>query len=76
MVIKDQICNFHHVAEVHTHYQQVYNLPKMSPKQIDCMMKVANLQGFNIQYIVEGSGEEPVVFIHGSMIADAYAPLL
>jgi pimeloyl-ACP methyl ester carboxylesterase len=29
-----------------------------------------------LEYIVEGSGEEPVVFIHGSIIADANAPLL
>jgi pimeloyl-ACP methyl ester carboxylesterase len=29
-----------------------------------------------LECLVEGSGEEPVVFIHGSMIADANAPLL
>jgi pimeloyl-ACP methyl ester carboxylesterase len=29
-----------------------------------------------LEYIVEGSGEEPVVFIHGNIIADANAPLL
>jgi pimeloyl-ACP methyl ester carboxylesterase len=29
-----------------------------------------------LEYIVEGSGEEPVVFIHGSITADANAPLL
>ena len=29
-----------------------------------------------MEYILEGSGEEPVVFIHGSIIGDANAPLL
>ncbi len=38
-------------------------------------IKAAKIQGVNLEYIVEGSGEEPVIFIHGSVIADANAPL-
>lgn len=39
------------------------------------VLRAANIQGVNLEYIVEGSGEQPVMFIHGSMIADANAPL-
>jgi pimeloyl-ACP methyl ester carboxylesterase len=33
-------------------------------------------QGGSLEYFIGGSGGEPVVFIHGSMIANANAPLL
>ena len=38
-------------------------------------MERANVDGITLEYEVEGSGE-PVVFIHGAHIADAFAPLM
>ena len=44
-------------------------------KVVQRNIKIANIEGANLEYIVESSGEEPVVFIHGSIKADANAPL-
>jgi pimeloyl-ACP methyl ester carboxylesterase len=38
-------------------------------------MQRANVDGITLEYEVQGSGE-PVVFIHGSHITDAFAPLM
>lgn len=40
-------------------------------------MQRANIDGANLEYMIQGHREaEPVVFIHGSVIADANAPLM
>ena len=38
-------------------------------------MQRANLNGANLEYDVRGTGE-PLLLIHGSILADAFAPLL
>ena len=38
-------------------------------------MKRAGVDGMTLEYEVSGSGE-PVVFIHGVLIADTFRPLL
>lgn len=38
-------------------------------------MKTANLEGVNLEFETSGNGE-PVILIHGSVIADAYIPLM
>ena len=38
-------------------------------------MHRVNLDGVNLEYDVQGSGE-PVLLIHGSIVADAFFPLL
>jgi len=38
-------------------------------------MQRAHVDGADLEYVVQGSGE-PVVFVHGALIADAFAPLL
>ena len=37
-------------------------------------MERANVDGITLEYEVQGSGE-PVVFIHGALIADTFSPL-
>ena len=37
-------------------------------------MQRANLNGADLEYEVQGSGE-PLLLIHGSILADAYFPL-
>jgi hypothetical protein len=38
-------------------------------------MEIANINGIDLQYDVKGSGE-PVILIHGAIIADANFPLI
>ena len=38
-------------------------------------MQRARVDGIELEYVAQGEGE-PVVFIHGALIADAFAPLL
>jgi pimeloyl-ACP methyl ester carboxylesterase len=39
------------------------------------MLEKANLNGVQLEYEVHGSGE-PVILIHGSVVADSYVPML
>ena len=42
---------------------------------ISLQMQRAHVDGIDLEYVEQGEGE-PVVFIHGALIADAFAPLL
>lgn len=39
------------------------------------MLQTANLDGVQLEYEVQGAGE-PVILIHGSVVADAYLPMM
>ena len=52
--------------EVHLHFHGV------GAEDVSAIL--ARVNGAELEYVVQGTGE-PVVLIHGALIAEAYAPL-
>jgi pimeloyl-ACP methyl ester carboxylesterase len=50
-------------------------MPSQQRTRSQPMQRGARVDGAELEYVVQGTGE-PVVFIHGALIADAFAPLL
>src|SRR5947209_351927 len=44
-------------------------------KKEDCFMERASVNGLELEYEVKGSGE-PVVFLHGGLLADENTPMI